>query len=133
MAARAGLVCADDAFCLAMLASLSRMMLGTAALAGGAGGLLPAPSEAKKLAGGLPGGVVDASVERGEGVMVRQPFQGPGLGHREGGPTRGSRSIQLVLEGVDHGRREGLALLPDIDQLPDLLLRAAILVSVHPW
>lgn len=67
-AGRLGLLCAEDAFCLAMLASLSRMRFGTAALAGGAAaGLLPEPSEARGLAGGLPGGVVDASVDRGCG------------------------------------------------------------------
>jgi hypothetical protein len=43
------------------------MMFGTAALAGGAAGLLPGPNEARRLAGGLPGGVVDASVDRGCG------------------------------------------------------------------
>jgi hypothetical protein len=49
-----------------MLASLSRIRFGTAALAGGAGaGLLPEPSEAKRLGGGLPGGVVDSSADKG--------------------------------------------------------------------
>lgn len=67
-AARLGLLCADEAFCRAMLASLSRMMFGTAWFAGGAATLLPEPSEARRLGGGLPGGVVDASVDRG---MVR--------------------------------------------------------------
>jgi hypothetical protein len=68
-AARLGLLCADEAFCRAMLASLSKMMFGTAWFADGAAAtLLPEPSEAKGLGGGLPGGVVEASVDRG---MVR--------------------------------------------------------------
>jgi hypothetical protein len=65
-AARLGLLCADDAFCRTMLASLSRMMLGTAGFADGAAAtLLPEPSEAKRLGGGLPGGVVEAFVGLG--------------------------------------------------------------------
>jgi len=50
-----------------MLASLSRMMFGTAWFDGGAvaATLLPEPSEAKRLGGGLPGGVVDAFVGLG--------------------------------------------------------------------
>ncbi len=50
-----------------MLASLSKMMFGTAEVADGAdgaAGLLPGPSEASRLGGGLPGGVVEASAGR---------------------------------------------------------------------
>jgi len=67
-AVKLGLLCADDAFCRAMLASLSKMMFGTAELADGAdgaAGLLPGPSEASRLGGGLPGGVVEAFVSLG--------------------------------------------------------------------
>lgn len=65
VAARPGLLCAEDAFWRAMLASLSRILLGTAWFVGGAAGLLPDPRGVKRLGGGLPGGVVDWSVDRG--------------------------------------------------------------------
>lgn len=41
------------------------MFRGLLCVAGGAGGLLPIPSEAIRLGGGLPGGVVDWTVGRG--------------------------------------------------------------------
>lgn len=33
-------------------------------------------------------------------------------------------TIKFLLEALDHGRREGLSLLPDVDQLSYLLLHA---------
>ena len=119
-AARLGLLCAEEAFCRAMLASLSRMMFGTAWFADGAAAtLLPEPSEAKRLGGGLPGGVVDASVDRGmvraNCMSRRRAPKQSGEDNVGGEPTRGSRRIQPLLERVDHRSRERLALLPDIN------------------
>jgi hypothetical protein len=62
-AAKLGLLCADVAFWRAMLANVSRMF-GTTAF-GCSVGLLLEPSEAIRFGGGLPGGVVDSSTNRG--------------------------------------------------------------------
>ena len=59
-AGKLGLLCAAVVFWRAMSASLSRML----GMADGCGaGLLPTPRDERRLGGGLPGGVVDTSIE----------------------------------------------------------------------
>lgn len=66
-----------------------------------------------KSAGGLPGGVVDSSEERILECDTGTLWNCDGLTLR----------VQLLLERGEHLKRESLAFLPDINELPNLILQ----------
>jgi hypothetical protein len=136
-AIRLGLLWAPVAFCRAILARVS-IILGMAEGGGGGGwlccgpaDLFPAPPRnAIELGGGLPGGVVDASISTDTAVRASKlptPLPGPC-----GDPAR-SRiarvkptsfgAVELRFEGLDHGSRERLTLVPDVDEFSNPILQ----------
>lgn len=116
-------------FCRARFAKASRMdePLGAAGAAGGAEDIELPCREASKLGGGLPGGVVDSSkiTNKLETSSVTQ--QNAMVGTTFSGQASKWEhtwwwSSELLFEGFNHWRWEGLAFLPDINEFLYLLL-----------